>query len=128
MKKRLFLIFIPILFCGMGIMEHGEEISTLKDQAAAEAVKGKLSAEQEKAFENVSRAAGRKELHAGLTRKNILDRYGKPSMSDSSNGEERWLYRSSKGKMLERPWIFLYFDSRGNLSRWDCGHMDCGRN
>ncbi len=131
MTKRwafLLLFVSSFLFCGMGVLEHREELGTLKEQSIQEEQKEKTSKAQEEAFKKVEAALKASEIKEGLELSQIRSRYGAPSaISPEGEGGQRWLYRSSKGKALEKPWIFLYFDSQSRLIRWECGHTEaCG--
>ena len=106
----------------MDIIQHREEISTLKDQSAAQDEINKISQAQEKAFRNVEKAMASKEIQPGMTSKQVRSRYGEPSVTGSVETGSRWLYRSVKGSFIARPWIFLYFNPAGELARWECGH------
>lgn len=118
----LVLLAGAFFFCGMELLQYREEIGTLKDQAAAQGDIGNAQKENEAAFQKAQSelAAGR--IKAGDSSKQLRGRLGAPSSASPEGKGERWLYRSSKGKMLERPWIFFYFDAAGSLLRWECGH------
>lgn len=109
----------------MEIIHHREELGTLKGQSVEEGEKAKISKEHQASYEKISRAMARQELKPGVSLKKIVSTYGKPASADRKNGHERWLYRSSKGPQMERPWIFLYFDENGKLLSWECGHTEC---
>ena len=114
------------LICGMEVMEHREELGTLKEQGKDEAEKEIILAEQEARFQAVRKALVGKELGIGVLSKEVLSKYGKPVVADSAGGQgEKWLYRSRKGKWLDRPWVYLYFDQKKSLSGWECGHTEC---
>ena len=107
----------------MGVAEHREELGTLKEQSLEENEKGKITKLHEEAFKKVETALITQEIKQEATSKQIQSRYGAPSVITAIEDGERWLYRSLKGKgFLDKPWIFLYFDRHGKLSRWDCGH------
>ncbi len=118
----LFLLGGAYFSCGMELMQYGEEIGTLKDQAAQEAEKAKHAKLHEQAFKKVEAALIAGEIKAGAAMKDIRARYGEPSTVRPEGPGQRFLYRSLKGKFLDRPWIFLYFGADGRLIRWDCGH------
>ena len=127
---RLAMLFLLlagnfVLFCGMEVMEHREELGTLKAQAGDEAEKDKISKAHEEAFQKVAAAMTAGEIKIGALSKDIRARFGAPSVADAGEGGgQRWLYRSLKGRnALDKPWVFLYFDSKGILTRWDCGHV-----
>lgn len=129
--RRSFTVFMlamaMALICGMEMMEHREELGTLKEQGKDEAQKEKDLTEHEARFQAVRQALIGKELRIGALSKEVLSKYGKPVVADSASGTgEKWLYRSRKGKWLDRPWVYLYFDQKKNLTSWECGHTECG--
>ncbi len=120
----LFLLVFAsaFFFCGMELLEYREEIGTLKDQAGQEAEKAKHAKTHEEAFKKVEAALISGQLKTGTPVKDVRSRYGDPSTARPEGQGQRFLYRSLKGKFLDRPWIFLYFSQDGRLERWDCGH------
>ena len=118
----LFLFSSAFFSCGMEVMEHREELGTLKEQSGDEDQKGKIAKEHDAAFKKIEAALIAKEIKTGISSKQIQSRYGSPSTSSPEGDGQRWLYRSLKGGFLNRPWVFLYFDKNGLLLRWDCGH------
>ena len=120
----LFLASNLIFLCGMELLEHREEIGTLKDQAGAQNQINQASKEAEAAFQKVAEAVKSGKIRSGTLSKDVKSRHGAPSAVSPEGDGQRWLYRSMKGKTLERPWIFLYFDKGGSLVRQECGHTD----
>lgn len=128
--RRSFTVFMlalsMALICGMEMMEHAEELGTLQEQGKDEAQKEKHLAEQEARFQAVRQALIGKELKIGVLSKEVLIKYGKPVVADSAGGTgEKWLYRSRKGKWLDRGWVYLYFDQKKSFTGWECGHTEC---
>ena len=109
----------------MEVMEHREELGTLKEQSKEGPMMEKIQEEHEAAFQKVRGAILSRELRPGAPSKDVAKKYGKPIDEDASNGGRKWLYRSKTGKWLDRAWITLYFDGGGKLERWDCNHTEC---
>ncbi len=109
----------------MEVLEHREELGTLKDQSKEGPMMEKLLNEHEAAFQKVRAAIASRELRPGISSKDVSKKYGKPIDDDAAGAGRKWLYRSKTGKWLNRPWITLYFDSTGKLEKWDCGHTEC---
>ena len=118
----LFLFSSAFFSCGMEVMEHREELGTLKEQSVEEAEKDKIAKAHESAFRKVEAAILSKEIKSGMASKQIRSDYGVSSSIRPEGDGEHWLYRSLKGGFLDKPWIFLYFDKNGMLTHWDCGH------
>ena len=106
----------------MEIMHHREEIGTLKDQAGARKEISEASKKNETAFKKVEAALIAKEIKTGDLSTRIQKRCGPPSAAAPEGDGQRWLYRSLQGGLLDKPWIWLYFDKTGALVRWECGH------
>ena len=125
---RRLALFFPLLlacafcFCGMEVVEHREELGTLKEQSVEEGEKDKIAQAHETAFKKIEAAILSKEIITGVSSKQIKSKYGAPSTSSPEGDGQRWLYRSLKGRFLDKPWIFLYFDNKDLLTHWDCGH------
>ena len=110
---------------GMEVMEHRKELGTLKEQSKEGPMMEKILNEQEAAFQNIRKAIASGELKPGFSSKEVAKKYGNPIDKDTSNGGQKWLYRSKTGKWLDHPWIYLYFDPAGKLMKWDCNHTEC---
>ena len=123
-------VFGFIVLCGMGdlgeVREHREEIRTLKEQSLGEAAKEKQLAEEEASFQSIRAALAAKTLATGAASKSVAKQYGKPIDVSPEGSGKKWLYRSRHGQWLERPWLYLYFDEKNTLVRWECFHTDCG--
>ena len=113
------------LLCAMGVMEHREELGTLKEHGQEADAQEKELAEQEARFQSVKAAIIAAELKAGTSAKEITKKFGKPIDTAPLEKGEKWLYRSRTGKWLDTPWIYIYFDEQGYLTRWECAHTDC---
>jgi hypothetical protein len=129
MRHAFISAVLSIYFCvpafGMEVMEHREELGTLKEQSKEGPMMEKLLADQEAAFQKVRGAIASRELRPGELSKDVAKKYGKPIDQDVWGAGQKWLYRSKTGKWLERPWIYLFFDADGKLEKWDCNHTEC---
>lgn len=119
----LLLLAGATVFCGMEVLAHREEIGTLKGQADAQNEIKKAQKENDEAFQKAEAQLLSGKLKTGTPSKDLRARCGAPSSVSPEGAGERWLYRSSKGKLLDRPWVFFYFDASGKLLRWECGHL-----
>lgn len=121
---------MAVFSCGMGqlgqVREHREEIGVLKEQSEEEAAKLNELKVQEASFQGVRAAIVSKALQVGTPGKNLIKKFGRPSV-DQPEGEGReWLYMARSKKWLETPRVALYFDKENRLKRWECAHTDCG--
>ncbi len=119
-----------VFSCGMGqigqVREHREEIGALKEQSEEEEAKLKELKTQEASFQSVRAAIADKTLPVGTPAKNLVKKFGRPSV-DQPEGEGReWLYMARSKKWLETPRVALYFDKESRLKSWECAHTDCG--
>ena len=109
----------------MEVLEHREELGTLKEQSKEGPIMEKILNEHEAVFQKVREAIASRELRPGIPSKDVAKKYGNPIDKDTSDGGQKWLYRSKTGKWLDRAWIMLYFDAGGRLEKWDCNHTEC---
>lgn len=112
--------------CGMEVMEHRQELGTLKEQSQEGPRMEEALEKQEASFLGVAEALRTKALAKGAAGRDVSSRYGSPVTVSPGPGGEQWMYRSRHGKRLQTPWVFLYFGEDGRLRDWKCARTDCG--
>lgn len=132
LTKQFLLWALPaVAIClgGAGLHPNAEELITLKEQGDEEAAKEKETAAYHESFGKVRDAIAGGQLKAGTKSSDIKSRYGPPVATAQSPGGARWLYKArSRKKWFEVPRVWLYFDDKNKLSRWDCAYTDCPSN
>lgn len=126
-----FLLFplacgMGLLLCGAGLHQNAEELLTLKAQGDEEAAKEKETVLHDQVFTNLQNAIVSGKVKKGMSGVEIRKKYGEPlAVGDSPDGA-KWLYKArGHKKWLEVPRVWLYFDKKGNLIRWECAYPSC---
>jgi len=70
-----------------------------------------------KTYERVKSAAEKGAIRKGQAKRDIKNRCGEPvvSITDSTTGREKWIYKPASSSFFSGAKIYLYFDKDGNL-------------
>jgi hypothetical protein len=123
---RILAIFFIFLVSGCVYMKADKgDIGTLLD------IKRSEESEKEylkKASENFERAVTKintGEIKIGVKKTEVVQKIGDPLLQYKKAGGETFVYRPSEDAWFKGKKVYLYFDSNGQLARWQCFHTSC---
>jgi len=122
MIKKICLFFVFLIFLsGCAILEHKNELLTLKSLGDDQAKQEQFLKRQEKKFQLLLSDYEKGKLKQGTAQKAVLSRYGEPiSMKkneDQPEVSEQFVYRHPE-QFFGSEKIYLYFDKDSKLIKW----------
>jgi hypothetical protein len=106
-----------ILFAGFlfGLTGCGQPLRTLMDLGAEQDAQQVFVSSENKRFEALLRAAKRGKIKAGMSRTEVVNRYGEPILIKEGIGKTILLYRRP-AEFLNPAKVYLEFDAQGLLT------------
>lgn len=121
MKIKFLILSCLILFCLQGCFFLPRGLKTLKSVGSSQNKIEAYLVRQSKLFKRLLRDLNNKRLRLGSTKRRIVRRYGEPVVSKiiaEPLGGERLLYRQPT-EYFKSEKVYLYFDRKEKLSRWE---------
>jgi hypothetical protein len=110
--KLSFILFASFLF---GLTGCGQPLRTLMDLGAEQDAQQVFVSSENKRFEALLRAAKRGKIRAGMSRTEVVNRYGEPILIKEGIGKMILLYRRP-AEFLNPAKVYLEFDAQGFLT------------
>ncbi len=121
LKKILLFCAFLILFSGCAILEHKDQLLTLKRLGDDQARQGQFIKRQESKFKLLLSDVNKGLLKKGTARKQILSRYGEPisikEIKDDPLFLEQFAYRHPE-QFFGSEKVYLFFDKNQTLVQW----------
>ena len=122
--KKIILLFILFFLTGCTQakqLAHLDQLMTLQDMSNGQDEQAKFVEEQNKKFAQLLEIVKADRLKEYPDKKTILKSFGEPvivrPVVENGQPTEEWLYRYAT-KYFNSDKVYLYFDEKGNLSRW----------
>lgn len=122
-----FLIFIVVIsICGcVGLGEKIEGMQTLIELGKSEKYKEQILRQETINFRRAKRYIQGKARKEELSKDIALSKFGEPVLVFYETEGEKWVYKAGNKNWFNAEKIYLFFDTEGRLTNWECLDMEC---
>ncbi len=121
--KRLKIIFI---FLGVSSLIVGcspSKVNKLLLLKKNQQIKQELLEKQTASYKKIKDYMQLGKMQEGLTKKEVVEEFGEPVISFLQENPQRWVYKAADQSWFTGEKVYLFFNEKGLLERWDC--VDC---
>ena len=114
-----------IYFSGCAGPIKSERLGTLLELKKEDERLSQTLEQEAKNFDTLHKAIVTHEIIRGVSRDLIKNKAGEPVIIYPEKEGEKWVYKKAGGNWLKGPKIYLFFNSTGEVSDYQCLRVEC---
>ncbi len=123
----LLAVFFAVIagFFGCAGPIKSERLSTLLELKEEQEILSEALEQDTENFETVHDALQTGAITKGLTKDLVKNKVGEPLIVYSEGGGEKWVYKEAGENRFGGSKIYLFFNSAGEFSKYQCVRIEC---